>query len=139
MNDCIFCKIAKGDVPSHKVYEDGKFICIVDAFPNLLGQLVILSKEHAPSKFTQIPEGLLSEGMLVARKTALAMEKGLDLERAVEVIEGLAVDHMHIKLFPVYKGKDFDLVSLEKKYPRRSEFISEQEGKDIVEKVKKYL
>ncbi len=49
MNDCIFCKIIKGDIPSDKVYEDGNFIVIRDISPAYKKHLLIITKKHIAS------------------------------------------------------------------------------------------
>ncbi|MBP9192486.1 MAG: HIT domain-containing protein, partial [Ignavibacteria bacterium] len=51
MNDpnCIFCKVVKGDIPSYKIYEDEKFIAILDLCPNTKGMTLILTKDHYDS------------------------------------------------------------------------------------------
>jgi len=52
MDDCVFCKIAKGEIDSYKVYEDEDFLAILDAFPSMKGQVLVISKGHiVPSLF----------------------------------------------------------------------------------------
>jgi|TARA_Y100000031_G_C8222525_1_gene386667 histidine triad (HIT) family protein len=46
--NCVFCKIVKGEVPSHKVYEDDKIIVILDIYPAAKGHLLVVPKEHTP-------------------------------------------------------------------------------------------
>lgn len=46
MNDCIFCKIAKGEIPSNKVYEDEKILCFHDISPEAPVHVLIIPKEH---------------------------------------------------------------------------------------------
>jgi len=50
-NDCIFCAIIDGEMPSYKIYEDELFYVILDRFPKCLGHALILTKRHAPHIF----------------------------------------------------------------------------------------
>ena len=46
MSDCIFCKIAKGEIPSVKIWEDDEFFAILDLFPNTKGMTLVIPKSH---------------------------------------------------------------------------------------------
>ena len=139
MTDCLFCKIAKNEIPNHVVFEDESFKVIIDAFPNVEGQLVLISKEHVSSKFSDLSDELLKEAIVLTKKIAKALEKALDLNTTAQVTEGLMVDHMHMKLFPVHKDREFDLVNLESLSPRATEHISEDLAKKLLDKIKSNL
>lgn len=102
-NNCIFCKIINGEIPAVKIWEDEDFIAILDKFPNTEGQAMVLTKEHFDSKFTEIPDENLKELIITAKKVAKLLEQKLNVKRVAIVIEGLGVNHIHIKLYPLYK------------------------------------
>jgi|SRR5688572_22430252 len=102
MEDCIFCKIAKGQIPSHKIYEDDNYIGLLDIFPSHEGQTLIIPKQHVTSKFSDADSSTLLGLIEVGQKVAKNLETKLpDIARCLVVIEGLEVDHLHLKLFPV--------------------------------------
>jgi histidine triad (HIT) family protein len=103
MSDCIFCKIVKGEAPSHTVWEDEKHIAFLSIFPNTEGVTVVIPKEHYSSYVADLPDDtsndLLSAGKKVAKKIDAAYD---DVDRCGFVFEGFGVDHIHIKLFPLH-------------------------------------
>ena len=59
MNDCLFCKIIKGDIPSYKVYEDDKVLAFLDVNPNSDGHILVIPKEHYENLF-ETPNELIT-------------------------------------------------------------------------------
>lgn len=103
MQDCIFCKIVKGEAPSHKVWEDDKHIAFLSIFPNTEGTTVVISKAHHTSYAFDLPDEVLSELMLATKKVANLIDSKLeDVGRTAMVFEGYGVDHIHAKLFPMH-------------------------------------
>jgi diadenosine tetraphosphate (Ap4A) HIT family hydrolase len=130
-NDCIFCKIVSGEFDSAKIWEDEKFLAILDGMPNTKGMTLILTKEHYDSYAFDMPEKIYSELMIAAKKVARILERGLGVNRIAMVMEGLGVNHVHIKLYPLY-GLDEKFKEMwhpEKKYFEKYEgYISTQTG-----------
>ncbi len=103
MNDCLFCKIIRGEIPSFKIYEDENHLVILDIFPVNKAQTLVLTKKHYGSKITDVSEDVLKDLMVVVRKVAENIGKKLeDVERCQVVFEGFHVDHVHAKLFPAF-------------------------------------
>jgi diadenosine tetraphosphate (Ap4A) HIT family hydrolase len=102
MKDCIFCKIANEEIPSVKIWEDDKHIAILDKFPNTKGMTLIITKEHFDSDATDMPETNYSELMIAAKKVAKLLEETLKVKRVAIVMEGLGINHVHIKLYPIH-------------------------------------
>jgi histidine triad (HIT) family protein len=101
--DCIFCKIVAGEAPSHKVWEDDKYIAFLSIFPNTEGATVVIPKEHLPSYAFDLPDSELSGLMLATKKVAKLLDSKLeDVGRTAMVFEGYGVDHVHAKLFPMH-------------------------------------
>ncbi|MDY4919837.1 MAG: histidine triad nucleotide-binding protein [Phascolarctobacterium sp.] len=98
--DCIFCKIIKGDIPSARVYEDEKMIAINDVAPAAPVHVLLLPKEHTANITTADPElvaHMLSKVQLIAEKTGIAA-KGFRLVINTGDDGGQTVKHLHIHL-----------------------------------------
>ena len=107
-SDCIFCKILDGEIPSYKVYEDGEFIGILDIFPNTKGMVLLIPREHYDSYSFDMPDEIYTKFCLTAKKLGKIIDKKLNVERTAMVMEGMGVNHAHIKLYPLHGlGKDF--------------------------------
>jgi diadenosine tetraphosphate (Ap4A) HIT family hydrolase len=102
MENCIFCEIVKGESPSVKVWEDKKHIAILDVNPNTRGMTLIIPKKHFHSDATDMPEKEYIDLMLTAKKLVKILEKRLNVKRVAIVMEGLGINHIHIKLYPIY-------------------------------------
>ena len=102
MEDCIFCKIVKEKIESVKIWEDDKFVAILDINPNVKGMTLVLSKEHHDSYLFDLPDKDYIEFMIVTRKVARILEKGLGVMRVAMVMEGMGINHAHIKLYPLH-------------------------------------
>lgn len=102
MEECIFCKIIRGEVPSYKVYEDESFLAILDVFPNTEGMTLVMPKKHFDSDVFEMPEEDYLQLMEVCKKVAKILEKGLNVKRVAMVMEGMGVNHMHVKLYPLH-------------------------------------
>lgn len=99
----IFSKIIARDVPAHIVYEDDRCIAILDKFPAIKGQSLVIPKEEIDYAFN-IDSDLYAHLFLVAKRVAKALDAAFDTERTCLVVEGFEVPHMHIKLYPMQKG-----------------------------------
>ncbi len=106
MENCIFCKIAKGQIESAKIWEDDEFLAVLDANPNVKGMTLLLTKEHFDSYILDIPNEMYSKFMLAAKKVASTLEKGLGVMRVVLVMEGMGINHAHLKLYLLHGVKN---------------------------------
>lgn len=102
MDDCIFCKIVKGELDSAKVWEDDEFLAILDVMPNTKGMTLVISKDHYDSYAFDMPEDVYTRLLLATKKVVKILEKGLGVHRVAMVMEGLGVNHVHIKLYPLH-------------------------------------
>lgn len=104
--DCIFCKIVNGESPSHKIWEDENHLAFLSIFPNTEGFSVVATKKHYPSYAFDLPEQVLTDLTLAARKVAKLIDSKLeDVGRTGLIFEGFGVDHVHAKLFPMHGTK----------------------------------
>lgn len=134
MKDCIFCKIIKGKLESAKIWEDKEFLAILDIMPNTKGMTLVLSKKHYPSYTFDLPERIYLKLMLASKKVAKILEKGLGVKRVAMVMEGMGINHIHIKLYPLHgvKKKFKEMWAKEKIWFDKYEgYISTQTGETV--------
>ena len=109
MENCIFCMIAKGDIPSATLYEDEKFRVILDLGPAGRGHALVLPKEHYADLF-EIPADLAAEALKLAKSLLPAMKKALDCD-GFQLVQnngaaaGQTVAHYHLHIIPCYADK----------------------------------
>lgn len=103
MTDCLFCKIVKGEAPAHTIWEDEKHLAFLSIFPNTEGVSVVVTKAHHPSYIFDLPEEVIAELILAAKKVAKLLDLKLeDVGRTAMIFEGFGIDHIHAKLFPMH-------------------------------------
>ena len=107
-DDCIFCRIACGEIPSKTLYEDEQFRVILDLGPATKGHALILPKDHAANLY-ELPEETAAAVMKLSKKMALKMRDklhcdGLNLVQNNGETAGQTVPHFHLHLIPRYKG-----------------------------------
>lgn len=110
IEDCIFCKIIRGEIPSATIYEDEDFKVILDISPASRGHALILTKEHYANLY-ELPEELAGKVMVLAGKLASHMTNklhcdGFNLVQNNGQVAGQTVFHFHLHLIPRYKDGD---------------------------------
>ncbi|MFH0929288.1 MAG: HIT family protein [Candidatus Aenigmatarchaeota archaeon] len=98
--DCVFCKIVKGDIPCHNIYEEDDFIAFLDINPCNPGHTLIIPKKHYRWVWDVENAGDYFEA---AKKVAKALQKSLEAEFVVSGIGGTDVPHAHIHIIPRFK------------------------------------
>ena len=127
--DCIFCKIAQGEVPCYKVWEDEEHLAFLTPFPNTPGFTVVIPKEHYGSYIFGVPEEAMLAIVKVAKEVAKLLDTNLDdVGRTGMIFEGFGVDHLHAKLFPMHgtKKEHWEVVhsNVEKFFEKYEGYIS---------------
>jgi len=102
MENCIFCKIVKGEIPSVKIWEDKEHLAILDVNPNTEGMTLVLTKKHYDSDATDMLDKNYKNLMIAAKRVGKLLGKKLKVKRVAIVMEGLGIDHAHIKLYPIH-------------------------------------
>lgn len=125
MNHSLFTRIARREIPGVFVYEDDQVFAIMDKFPHIEGQVLVIPKEEIDSIF-DIPDTLYTELWLVSKKIARAMEQALSPKRVCIIVEGFEVPHAHIRLYPVPEGKPLSLESGEEQTQEALEKTAER-------------
>ena len=104
MSDCIFCKLAGGEIPTATLYEDDDFRIILDAGPATKGHCLILPKGHYANLY-ELPDELASKVFVLAKKTAARLQKalgcdGMNIVQNNGTAAGQTVFHFHMHLIP---------------------------------------
>ncbi len=136
MENCIFCKIVNGKIPSAKVYEDSTIISFLDIMPANKGHCLVVPKEHYETFLDISDEGLkslIAAAKKVAKALSLSIGNGsynIVMNNGKEA--GQIVAHAHLHIIPRFKGDRLRLKWSHKKY-------EENEMKDIQEKIRKFV
>ncbi|MBQ7679480.1 MAG: HIT family protein [Butyrivibrio sp.] len=106
--ECIFCKLANGEIPTNSIYEDEKFNVILDAGPATKGHCLILPKDHAQDLY-DLPEETAAEAMKLAKRLAGRLRErlncdGLNVVQNNGATAGQTVLHYHLHLIPRYEN-----------------------------------
>lgn len=112
-DDCIFCKLANGDIPTNTIYEDDDFRVILDAAPATKGHCLIIPKEHFDN-LESLDDGVAAKVLPLAKKMMkLLKEKlhwdGFNVVQNNGELAGQTVFHFHMHLIPRYKNDGQDL------------------------------
>ena len=105
-DNCIFCKLANGIIPTNSIYEDEVFNVILDMGPATKGHALILPKDHYKNLY-ELPDETASKVMKLAKKMAIQMTDklgadGLNLVQNNNEVAGQTVFHFHMHLIPRY-------------------------------------
>lgn len=118
MEECVFCKIAKGEIATKKIYENDNFFSIFDANPELEGHALVISKNHFSNIF-DLPEKFEGDLLDCIKKTALkVMNKvsgeGFNLINNTNEVAGMIIPHFHIHVIPRKKSDNAILKFIDK-------------------------
>lgn len=99
MEETSFTKIIKGEIPSHKIYEDDKTLAFLDIYPSVTGQTVVIPKKQIEFVW-DLDDADYEALMRTTRKVALRLREVLGTAYVGLKIEGVEVPHAHSKLYP---------------------------------------
>ena len=108
MEDCIFCKIAKGEIKAEKIYENNNFFSIKDIKPQVKDHSLIISKKHF-NTILDLPENISNELIDCTKKTASKLMEtdniqGFNLVNNSFEVAGQIVNHFHLHILPRREG-----------------------------------
>ncbi len=108
MDDCIFCKMANGEIPIEKTYENDNFFSILDQDPVFEGHSLIISKKHFET-ILDLPNSLAPELLEAIKSTSFKLSKefsaeGINIHNNIREAAGQIVNHFHIHLIPRKKA-----------------------------------
>ena len=108
-DDCLFCKIGAGQIPSTKVYEDERCLVFMDIGPLVKGHALVIPKDHCRA-ITEAPAEVAAYLLGVAQKVARAQMKALGA-KGVNIVTndgelaGQSVGHLHFHVIPQFEGE----------------------------------
>lgn len=110
---CIFCKIAAGEIPSHKVYEDDDTLAFLDIAPVSCGHILVIPKKHFVN-MEDIPEDELSRLIKTVKKAGKAIKDGLavagyNANVNNDPVAGQIIPHIHFHIIPRTEGDGLQL------------------------------
>lgn len=137
MNDCIFCKIVKGEIPSSKVYEDVDVLAFLDIAPVNIGHSLIISKKHFKNIY-ETPEEILGSMMRAAKIISSAIKSetnadGINVTMNNDPAAGQIVFHSHIHVIPRLASDGFGLWKGRRPYNKGEK---EEVAKKIIASIK---
>jgi len=127
--NCIFCKIANGIIPSATLYEDDDFRVILDLGPGAKGHALIIPKVHAANLF-ELPDDVAARVLIVAKQVAAKLKDGLHAD-GINLVQnngeaaGQSVFHFHVHVIPRYEN---DTVNI--KWPHGE--LTEEDKNEII-------
>jgi histidine triad (HIT) family protein len=132
---CIFCKIAAGEIPSEKIFENADLLAFLDIRPVTKGHALVVPKKHV-ANFVESDDETLTKSVVQVRKIADAIlratgAKGFNLHVNNGEVAGQIVPHLHFHIIPRYADDGL------KHWPGRD--IEPKTRKEIAEEIKKYL
>lgn len=111
MTDCLFCKIAEGEIPSIRVYEDDVVFAMMDIFPESKGHLLIIPRAHGENLF-DVPAETLAHIVAVSQRIGQAAQQALNAD-GIKIAQfngaaaGQTVFHYHMHVVPAYENIGF--------------------------------
>ena len=132
MEDTIFTKIVKGEIPCYKIAENDKFFAFMDISPIAKGHTLVITKLQNDYIF-DLPDDLLGEMMVFAKKVAVGIREAIPCNRIGVAVIGIDVPHNHIHLVPINGVGDLNFKA-ERVQLSPEEF--QQIAADIAKKIK---
>jgi histidine triad (HIT) family protein len=130
-DECIFCKIVKGEIPAAKIWEDKEHLAFLDANPYVRGHLLVIPKEHSGwlwdmdmDKYKKLKEKIYY--------LANILRKAFDTDWVEEVVAGIGVNHTHIHLLPRKRNDGLGELPRKPIEPK----LSDKEMKELAEKIR---
>ena len=113
MEECLFCKIVKGELPSSKLYEDEDTLAFLDLFPVNKGHSLVIPKEHYETIF-DVPANILAKVSSVMKNVADAVKNGVNAD-GISIAQsngkdaGQVIPHIHFHIMPRFKDDGLKL------------------------------
>ena len=131
MEDTIFTKIVKGEIPCYKIAENDKFFAFLDISPIAKGHTLVITKLQNDYIF-DLPDDLLGEMMVFAKKVAVGIREAISCNRIGVAVIGIDVPHNHIHLVPINGVGDLNFKAERVK-------LTPEEFKQIAENIAKKI
>lgn len=133
MEECIFCKIVRNDVPSFKIYEDEYTVAFLDINPASLGHVLVAPKKHVENVFDADEETIKNVYTTVKKISEIIKHRlqphGVNILQNNGRQAGQIVAHFHVHIIPRYENDQIVFA-----FPRKQ--VNESQMKELVEKLK---
>ncbi len=106
MEECLFCKIAEKIIPAAVIFENENYLAFLDLNPNTKGMTLVIPKKHFDSDLFEMRDQEIALFLQAIKKAVKILKEGLKVKRVAMVIEGMGVNHLHAKLYPLYGISD---------------------------------
>jgi len=106
MQDSIFTKIIRGEIPSHKVYEDDWTFAFLDIHPVQPGHLLVVPKQQIDHLW-DLDDATYQHLMAIVKKLAVHLQQTMGTERVAMQVVGVDVPHAHVHLIPINSAADY--------------------------------
>ncbi len=124
MENCLFCKIVKKELPSYKIWENENFLAFLDINPINPGHTILVPKKHVDYIF-DLEEPLYSEMFKIVKQLSKVLKQAIGSKKIGLIIEGFAVPHAHIHLIPINRGNELNPSRAKKGDPKQLLKIAE--------------
>lgn len=105
MENCIFCKIVAGEIPSYKVYEDKQTFAFLDIHPINPGHILVIPKKHEPDFYNL--ENEINRALFdTVKKLSKFVSEKINPKKVGLVIAGFDVPHTHVHIIPMHNPDD---------------------------------
>jgi histidine triad (HIT) family protein len=111
MNECIFCKLGGGEVPTNKVYEDDVVLAFLDKHPINSGHVLVIPKNHV-ADFYKLDDDTYDHLMQTVKKLAGVVADVTSPKKVGLIVAGFDVPHTHIHIVPMHDYHDITSKSL---------------------------
>lgn len=141
--NCIFCKIVNGIIPSFKIYEDKDYIAFLDIMPATKGHSLVIPKKHYLD-FLNIPPKELTSLVLLTQRIANGVVKAVDangykIEMFNGVSSGQTIPHAHFHIIPRYIDDKIEFKADKNYWIGKKDFYKEGEASELIKKIKSFL
>ena len=133
MNECLFCKIIKKEIPAEVIYEDEKFLTFLDINPINYGHALLIPKAHYENLYN-LPDEVLRELAPLIKKIAVAVKQGvkadgINIGMNNEGAAGQLVPHAHFHIIPRFSNDGF-------KHWQGAPYANKNQSAETAEKIK---
>ena len=125
----LFTRIINGEIPCHKILEDGQFLAFLDIRPINQGHTLVIPKKEIDYLF-DMEDNLLKEMMIFAKQAARMIQRAVPCKKIGIMVAGLEVPHAHIHLIPIFEVMDLNFA--------RAKTASNEELAKIAEKIQSF-
>ncbi len=131
MEKTIFEKIAQREIPAYILDEEDDFMAFLDSYPSSYAQTLVIPKVQKDSYVFSHGQEFMNRYWEYVRKIALMLDEKLNTMRTILMFEGLEINHLHAKLYPMRNMQEAENFN-----PRSKTELKKEEAEEIIKKIK---